>query len=195
MMKSPAMSQNSQLDSSLSKTPLPIQFQNLPRQSQEYLFNILKNEELSAGDFEDSPRFASKAEIHDFLSSLFSDKQWSQVATEDQFNKIFELLGENYGLYEKRFTNKYENLPNYILAQKEMNSMSHKQSNHIGGDFKESKNVSIGNMLFLKKEMSVLSKRSPSGYGQATQDQEDQKQEHDKEEKMFEKMLRHVEDD
>jgi hypothetical protein len=54
----------------------------------------------------------------EFLQSLYSDKDSSKIATDEQFDKILKLMSEYYGMNES-FNNKYDQMPRFLLAKKQ----------------------------------------------------------------------------
>ncbi|CDW77134.1 UNKNOWN [Stylonychia lemnae] len=97
--------------------------------------------------------------VMEFLQSLYADKDWTSIATDEQFEKIMQLMSEYYGMNEN-FDNKYSQLPRFLLAKKQQKSQSKQDVNHIGAEdpnLAKSKSIK-GKSLKGSQKMSLYDK-------------------------------------
>ena len=76
--------------------------------------------------------------IKDFLGSLYSDQEWSKIATNDQFEKVMKIMSDFYGM-QTSLENKYENDLSYRLARKhylQTRKPHEREDSLVGSDLK-----------------------------------------------------------
>eukprot|EP00347_Sterkiella_histriomuscorum_P009934 403339312 len=139
--------------------------------------------------------------VLEFLQSLYSDKEWTGIANDEQFEKIMSLLSDYYGMNESK-ENKYQKLPRFLLAQRQSKMSNRIDENHIGSDIENrsrlSQNQKISSLTVNQKNSSLIPNTQEDDNLQnyeklniLSDDDLDIKRQN-KEEKLFEKLIKQM---
>ena len=53
-----------------------------------------------------------------FLNSIYSDRNWTLIANDNQFDKILDIMSEYFGM-DNTYENKYESINKYFFNKKD----------------------------------------------------------------------------